>query len=38
VPAFIGGVTSAGLRELEAAIDDDPVGLGKTLGQRIGVY
>ena len=38
VPVFVGGGASAGLRESETAVDHDPIGFAKTLGQRVGVY
>ena len=37
VPMLVGRVTGVGLREPEAAVDDDPIGFRKTAGQRVGV-
>ncbi len=34
----VGGVARVGLREPETAVDDDPIGFAKALGQRVGVY
>ncbi len=37
VSLLVGGVARIGLRELETAVDHDPIGFGKTRGQRVGV-
>ena len=38
VPMLVGRVPSVGLREPEAAVDDDPIRFRKTLGQCDTVY
>ncbi len=38
VPMLVGRVTGVGLREPEAAVDDDPIGFRKTLRQFDSVY
>ncbi len=38
VPALVGRVPGVGLREPEAAVDDDPIRFRKALRQRVAVY